>query len=231
MRKLKIHCLLHAPHEGPGYVVDYAKEFGHSLTSTKLYEDAAIPELNSFDVLLIMGGPMGVYDENKYPWLKKEKKFISEVIADKKKVIGICLGSQLLASILGVKVFQNKEQEIGFFPIHKKSGNRLFKFFPDTSIVFHWHGDTFDLPKNAELLASSDVCKNQAFLVDKRILALQFHLEITEELLRGFLGSGKNELIPKPHIQTEESIISGFKYIPTCNLLLEELLNNFLNDA
>jgi GMP synthase-like glutamine amidotransferase len=231
MQKLKIHCLQHAPHEGPGYVIDYAKKYGHSLNSTKFYKDEELPELDSFDVLLIMGGPMSVYDENNYPWLKQEKGFISEAITNNKKIIGICLGSQLLAAVLGARVFPNNEQEIGFFPVFKKSSNDLFEKFPDNSIVFQWHGDTFDLPKDAELLASSEACINQAFAVDNNILALQFHLEITEELLKGFLKSGKDELLPKPYIQNEESIINGFKFIPACNFLLEELLKKFLNDS
>jgi len=231
MQKLNIHCLQHAPHEGAGYISNYAQEYGHSLSFTKFYKNEKPPELNSFDVLLIMGGSMGVNDENKFPWLKNEKKFIGEAIKNKKKILGICLGSQMLAAVLGARVFQNSEPEIGFFPVFKKSANVLFKNFPDTSVVFQWHGDTFDLPQGAELLASSEACVNQAFMVGSNILALQFHLEITEELLKGFLKSGKDELLPKRYIQTEESIINGFKFIPTCNLLLEELLKKFLNDS
>lgn len=230
MQKLRIHCLQHAPHEGPGFIKQYIKKYGHTLSYTRFYKNENLPNQNSFDVLLIMGGPMGVYDESLYGWLKIEKRFIYESIECNKKIIGICLGSQLLVDVLGAMVYPNKEKEIGFFPIIKKSNNKLFNAFPDSSIVFHWHGDTFDLPKGAELLASSEACTNQAFLFNKNVLALQFHIEVTAQLIQGFLINSNNELLKKPYIQTKEEILSGFKYIAGCNLLLEELLKIFLND-
>jgi GMP synthase-like glutamine amidotransferase len=230
MPKIKIHYLQHAPHEGPGYITDYAKNNNHSISSTKLYLNEILPGLNSFDVLVIMGGPMGVNDDKDFPWLIKEKIFIREAIDSNKKIIGICLGSQLLASVLGASVYPNKEKEIGFFPVIKKTDHDLMSCFPDEPVVFHWHGDTYDLPQGALLLASSVACKNQAFLYGKNVLALQFHLEITEDLLEGFLYSGMDELEIKPYIQSEERIKSGYQFIPTCNFLLEELLNFFLND-
>jgi GMP synthase-like glutamine amidotransferase len=231
MSKLRIHYLQHAPHEAPGYIIDFAKTKGYSLSSTKLYLKDLLPEPDVFDLLIVMGGPMGVNDEKNYPWLKTEKKFIRNAIDAGKKVIGICLGSQLIASVLNADVYPNKDKEIGFFPVVNKSKNELFKGFPEKSIVFHWHGDTYDLPVGAELLASSEACVNEAFLFGENVLALQFHIEITEELLSGFLKSGKDELIQNKFIQTEETIIAGFKFIPTCNLLLKELLEKFLKAA
>jgi GMP synthase-like glutamine amidotransferase len=231
MTKLKIHYLQHAPHEGAGYISNYAQINGYSLSSTKLFRNELLPELNTFDVLVIMGGPMGVNEESKFAWLKTEKIIIRSAIEAGKKVIGICLGSQMLASVLNARVYPNKEKEIGFFPLIKKSNNGLLKGFPEKSVVFQWHGDTFDIPVGAELLASSEACVNQAFLFGENVLALQFHLEITEELLKGFLKSGKNELLTEPYVQSAVTIKSGFKFIPSCNLLLKELLNNFLNDA
>jgi len=134
----------------------------YSLSFTKFYLNEPLPQHSDYDVLIVMGGPMGVYDESKYPWLIEEKKFLKEAISKNKKILGVCLGSQLLANALGAKVYPNKEKEIGFFPINKiQSQSTLLSNLPESFVVFQWHGDTFDLPAGAELLASSDVCKNQ----------------------------------------------------------------------
>jgi GMP synthase-like glutamine amidotransferase len=172
---------------------------------------------------------MGAYEENIYPWLKKEKILIKEAIDLNKKVIGICLGSQLLASAMGSKVYQNSEKEIGFFPIIKVGEHPIFDGFPESAIVFHWHGDTFDLPKNSELIFSSDVCRNQAFVYNNNVLGLQFHIEITEKLIQNWLNEGNNEFGKSRYTQSKEEIIQGLKYIPTCNLLLDDLLTKFLS--
>ena len=158
-----------------------------------------------------------------------EKKFIAKAIKHKKKIIGICLGSQLLASILGSRVYPNKEKEIGFFPINKVASNHpVLENFPDQPIVFHWHGDTFDLPKDAILLASSEICKNQAFIWNNQVLGLQFHIEVTESSIGELIKSGKSELIEAPFIQSASKIQEGYQYIPTCHILLESVIEKFL---
>src|SRR5690606_32591469 len=114
------------------------------------------------------------------PWMKEEKKLIEKAILKGKRVIGICLGAQLIADVLGARVFPNKEKEIGWFPIElTEEGQKspFFAGFNKTETVFHWHGDTFEIPKGAEHIASSKVCENQAFLFDHKVLGLQFHLE------------------------------------------------------
>jgi GMP synthase-like glutamine amidotransferase len=231
MQKLRIHFLLHAKHEDPGYIWEFIRKYDHSSSSTRLFLGESLPDLNTFDVLIAMGGPMGVYDTEQFPWLEGEKKFIIESIGNNKKIIGICLGSQLLANALGSKVFKNRHTEIGFFRVLKKTRNALFEHFPEQAIVFHWHGDTYDLPEGAELVMSSEACTNQAFLYKKNILALQFHIEVTVKLINEFLKSGSNDLQIGNFVQTEEEIRKNYIYIPACNSLLEELLKNFLNDA
>jgi GMP synthase-like glutamine amidotransferase len=176
-----------------------------------------------------MGGPMGAYDEDIYSWLHKEKIFIKESIGLNKKVIGICLGSQLLASAIGSNVYPNTEKEIGFFPVKKVGTHSVFDGFPETAMVFHWHGDTFDLPKNAQLIFSTDICPNQAFICNNNVLGLQFHIEITEQLIQSWLIEGGDEFGKSRYAQNKDSIIDGLKYIPTCNLLLDDLLNRFLS--
>jgi len=202
MNKFRFHCLQHVNYENPGFLKEWIENKNQILTCTNFFNGDNLPLHEDYDVLIIMGGPMGVYDENLYPWLKQEKKFIGESIAKNKKVIGICLGSQLLANVLGSKVYPNLEKEIGFFPVFKKSYNFIMSGFPESAIAFHWHSDTFDLPKGSLLLASSDICQNQAFSYNSNVLGLQFHLEITESLIQGLIKNNKHELIKKPFIQT-----------------------------
>ena len=114
---MRIHYLQHESHEGLGCIEDWAKRKGHLITSTKFYEDSKLPDLSAFDFLIIMGGSMGVNDEDKYKWLKSEKDFIKRTINSKKPVLGICLGSQLIADALGAKVYPNKYKEIGWMDI------------------------------------------------------------------------------------------------------------------
>src|SRR5579871_6354431 len=148
---IRFHCIQHVPFETPGNIQIWAKEKGHSLSYTHIYNNEELPAINDFDVLIIMGGPMSIHDEKEFSWLKKEKEFIKSAIQENKKILGICLGSQLIADALGAKVYNNKEKEIGFMPV---------KFFKDNSeeIVFHWHGETFDLPEGATLRASTEAC-------------------------------------------------------------------------
>ena len=229
MNHLRFHILQHASFESPGYILEWINKNHHRVSFTKIYKDESLPEHSTYDVLVVMGGPMGVNDEAQYSWLRYEKTFIRESINMGKRVIGICLGSQLIANVLGAEVYPNSEKEIGYFPIKKLTTEGLLEHFPDEVMVFHWHGDTFKLPSNSTLLASSEACQNQAFLFDHRVLGLQFHLEVTDDLIESFLENNRSELKPGKYIQGIEEIKKGYIYTPTCNLLLEEILSSFVN--
>ena len=115
---MRFHCLQHVPFETPGNIEAWAKQKGYSFSFTHFFNDDQLPEQNDFDALIIMGGPMSVHDENDFGWLKKEKQFIAAAIRQQKKILGICLGAQLIADALGAMVYNNKEKEIGFMPVH-----------------------------------------------------------------------------------------------------------------
>ena len=174
----------------------------------------SIPSINDIDALLIMGGYMNADEEEKFPWLKEEKKIIKQAIDTGKKVIGICLGSQLIAAAFGNKVYAGKEKEIGFFPVSFTGAalqNPLFNHFPQSYTVFHWHGDTFDLPAGANLIASTEVCSQQAFLIGSTVLGLQFHFEMNETVIEDMLLHDGHELDEKgPYIQTKEQIRGNY---------------------
>lgn len=228
MKSLKIHYLQHVAFEGPGCIQDWALEKSHKLTSTKLYKGEDFPELADIDWLIIMGGPMSVNDTDSISWINPEKEFISSAIKADKTVIGICLGSQFIASVLGADVYANNHKEIGWFPVYspENSTNLLFK---DTGTypVFHWHGETFGVPKGAVLLASSEGCKNQAFLYGGKVLGLQFHFEVTEESLQQMLTFGEEDIDGSLYTQEAAHILSQKKYIGESNRRMYSILNHF----
>jgi GMP synthase-like glutamine amidotransferase len=211
MSKLKIHYLQHVPYEGIGCIDYWAQAKGHVLTSTKLYEEQKIyPPLESFDWLIVLGGPMSVNETEKYPWMVDEKRFIESAIKKNKVVIGICLGSQLVANVLGAKVSPNEQKEIGWFDVQLTDAakqSELFNSFPETFKTFHWHGETFDLPKHAALLMSSAACRHQAFLYGKRTIGLQFHPEVTQIGVKEMLQNHLHELGSGEYVQTQEEIL------------------------
>ncbi|MFC2107139.1 type 1 glutamine amidotransferase [Bacteroidota bacterium] len=228
MSSIRIHYLQHVPFEDLGYIETWAKDKNYSLTSTKLYENTTFPDMDEFDMLIIMGGAMSVNDEEIYPWLSQEKKFLKLSIASDKIILGICLGSQLLATALGAKVYPNKMKEIGWYPVYladTAKGEKILKDFPESISVFHWHGDTFDLPKNSVHLMQSEICTNQAFLYNNKVLGLQFHLETSPETLNSMIENCRDELIPNKYIQTEAEILNKVSQCDITNRYLIEVLN------
>ncbi|MFN3404880.1 MAG: type 1 glutamine amidotransferase [Cytophagaceae bacterium] len=226
---MNIHYLRHVQFEGLGTIKEWAKVPENKLTATKFYEDNKLPFVDLFDVLIIMGGPMSVHDEKLYPWLKQEKQLIARAIEKRKKVIGICLGAQLIAEVLGAKVYKNEHKEIGWFPVeltNEAKSSVHFQNFPPNPIVFHWHGETFDLPSNAVRLASSEACLNQAFMYEDNVLALQFHLEMEKTGIENLISNCADDLVESKYIQQNELLLSDSHFSNNKNLLFE-LLNSF----
>lgn len=231
---MNIHYLQHVPFEGLGSIEQWAAVNGHQLTVTRLYAGDHLPALARFDMLIILGGPMSVHDEHEYVWLKAEKWFVRQVIEAGKPVLGICLGAQLIAEILGGTVTQGKEKEIGWFPI------TLDRTFADTDIgrslprqfeVFHWHGETFSLPEGAQRIASSEACTNQGFIVGNLIVGLQFHLETTPGSAGSIIDNSRHELVDGKHIQTEERMLSETQRFDEANRLMQIFLNYLATPA
>lgn len=206
---MKLHTFQHVPFEGLACIENWAKQKKHELSFTHFYEEHSRPDTDAIDGLIIMGGPMGIYDEKKHPWLKEEKKLIEEALKKSKPILGICLGAQLLANVLSAKVYKNEVKEIGWFPVHKAGHgehHRIFKDLPHTFTPLHWHGDTFDLPHGALLLAASQECQHQAFIYNETVLGLQFHLESNEASIASLIENCGEELKEKGTIQSEEKI-------------------------
>lgn len=176
------------------------------VTYTRFFENPGLPDLKNLDLIIAMGGPMSANDESGVSWLRPEKQFIRDAIERGVSVLGVCLGAQLIASALGCRVYRNPVKEIGWFPIEAIPSTAAAFKFPSTCSVFHWHGETFDLPAGASLLAKSAACRNQAFQLERNVIGLQFHLEITPEGIRALLENCADELVPGPYIQSRPQL-------------------------
>lgn len=223
---MRANYLQHVPFEGPGSIEPWLAAAGYELTRTPLYATTDLPAAKAVDFLVVMGGPMSVNDEDRFPWLAPEKRLIREVIESGKPVLGICLGAQLIANAMGASVYRNPVKEIGWFPIRAvAAGDGSVFSLPPSATVFHWHGETFDLPAGAVRLAESDGCRNQAFQLGRAAIGLQFHLETTPESARELIAHCRAELVPAPYIQTEEEILAaGPDRYAAINRLMGDLL-------
>ena len=198
---MKLKALKNIEIEDLGTFREAFEKRGISVEELKAYE-GELPKTEDFDVLVVLGGPMGVYEEEKYPFLKEEKELIKKAISEGKKVFGICLGAQLIADALGGKVFKGEwGKEIGWKPIYPQ--DHLEILYRDEITVFHWHGDTFELPDNAVRMASSQMYKNQAFRVGNQAVGLQFHLEVEPEGIEKWIDAYRDELLSE-NIPPEE---------------------------
>jgi GMP synthase-like glutamine amidotransferase len=231
---MRIHFIQHVAYESPGYLLQWAAEQNHIVSFSRMFESPLFPSMDDFDWLIVMGGPMGVYDEDKFSFLKSEKEFIRSVISAGKKVLGICLGSQLVAEALGANVYPHSQKEIGWWPVKKTAGgktNPVTGSLPVEYLTFHWHGDTFDLPAGSVHLLQSDACPHQAYLYNDQVMGLQFHMEAIPDLVKAMVENGKTELVPGNWIQSEKDILQNQDHYAANNRLLSALLTAFENSS
>jgi GMP synthase-like glutamine amidotransferase len=223
---MKVQVLQHVPFEDIGSMRAWFATRGAELQYTRFFESPELPSPAEPDLIVAMGGPMSVNDEDAYPWLRREKQFVREAIAQGVPALGICLGAQLIANALGARVYPNAHKEIGWFPIEGTAVPEGRFRFPERSEVFHWHGETFDLPPNAVRLARSAVCENQAFQIGERVIGLQFHLETTPESADSIITHCRDELVAgAPYIQSEAELRNTPAAAYTAiNRLMEQVL-------
>jgi GMP synthase-like glutamine amidotransferase len=198
---LRIVCLQHIDYEGPEKIGDWAAERGHTLeTIVPLFED--FPDPADFEMLVVLGGPMGAYEETAYPWLAAEKRFIAQAIEAGRRVLGVCLGCQLVAEAIGGRAHPHTVREVGWFPVRLTTTGRYgrsLSVLPDTFVAGLWHGDTYDLPEGVQSSAVTDASDDQAFEhAHGRVVGLQFHLEWTPEALVGLVQRHGDWLAAEP---------------------------------
>ena len=206
---MRVHWLQHAEHEGLGCIEPWLRERGHRVAATRLQRGEELPHVDDFDWLIAMGGPMNIYEHDRHPWLIREKFLIRDACVKKKKVLGICLGAQLVADVLGGPVTQSREQEIGWFDVTldaEAEKSPLFGGFPQRFAAFHWHGDTFAYPPGSTPLMRSEACERQAFSWGQgRVLGLQFHLEVELDDARRWLETDAPP--PRRYVQDAAEIL------------------------
>lgn len=228
---MRIHFFQHVPFEGLGSIQPWIEKSGHILQKTQLFKSHNLPKVNDFDALIIMGGSMGIYDHEIYSWLPAEKNLIAEAIQSGKKILGICLGAQLIADVLGAKISNNEYREIGWYPVEKTAETEqsaINTILPDNIEVFHWHGDTFEIPDDSIRLFRSTACENQAFIYKEQVLALQFHLEMMYQNCEEIIKNGSDDLISGPSVQTAEEMLAKQDRFDKTNILMNTILDYFL---
>lgn len=226
---MHIHVLQHVPFEGPAAIASWAQRNSVALTVTHMYKGEMLPVDHTYSLLVVMGGPMGVGEEKQYPWIKQEKWFIQEAVSAGKYVVGICLGAQMIASVMGASVRKHVHKEIGWFPVYTiESENEKLLSLPARMPVFHWHGDTFEIPSGAKHIARSRACENQCFIYENRVIGMQFHLESTPESISALVSNCSDELTGGPYVQHQREILSAAPdYCKQTNVVLHDLLYRF----
>ncbi|GFK93964.1 GMP synthase [glutamine-hydrolyzing] [Fundidesulfovibrio magnetotacticus] len=232
---MRIATIEHVPFEGPANIAVWASSRGHHLDRRLLHAGHALPEPGEFDLLAVMGGPMSVHDELEFPWLADEKRCVKQAVARGRSVLGVCLGAQLLAEVLGGHVTKNAQREIGWHPLSASpwaAASPLMRGIPARFTGFHWHGETFSLPKGATLLAASEACAHQAFGVGGKLAGLQFHFETTAESMEALIAHCGDEMDPGPFTQDADTLRRlAPSHLPELEAMLFTLLDNMAREA
>jgi GMP synthase (glutamine-hydrolysing) len=207
----------HAGVEQPGTIADALTSAGYLIQPVLAFDGQAIPQkTDEFQGLVIMGGPIGVYECDRYSYLADELHLIEKVLEARKPILGVCLGSQFLAAALGAEVRKGKRKEIGWHPVSltvEAKVDRLLAGIEQAFMALHWHGDLFDLPPGAVNLASSDLTPCQAFRYRENAFGFLFHMETTTEILRGMVTAFEDEL-RQEGLDGSEIIQAATQYLP-----------------
>jgi GMP synthase (glutamine-hydrolysing) len=212
MRSEHVVVLQHAAVEGPGLVARAVETRGLALRYVRPFAGETVPSQLGDDAvgLVVMGGPMSVYDADRLPHLRAEMRLIEKAVAAGLPVLGICLGSQLLAAALGANVVKGPRKEIGWNPVtltQDALADPVFKGLESSFVVFHWHGDIFSLPRGATLLARSALTEHQAFRYGNSVYGVLFHLEVTREIVEAMATEFASELAEVG--ETPQSLLSA----------------------
>ncbi len=228
---MHIHYFQHDHFEDLGYIAEWASHHNFTTSCTRFDIKPELPSLDDFDWLVVLGGKMGVYEADQYNWITPEIEFIKQAIQKGKIVIGICLGSQMVAKALGARVYKNVEPEMGFYPVNfnqNAKNDNIFRHFPTEMKVLHMHFDIFDLPVGAIAMADSKFTPCQAFRFGKNTFALQFHFEITETNAPVFIREVTPEIVSGLQVQQPSEMLQNLFYLKLNNLVFENMLNEIL---
>lgn len=228
-----ILILQHEAHEGIGAWEPLFQAQGRKVSIRKLFEGEKVPvdeALCEWDGIVLMGGSMSANDENKLDFIRDELKMVPQAIELKIPLLGVCLGSQVIAKALGAKVSRLPQGEIGWYPLHlgiSASKDNLFGGLSGPVMMFQWHGESFELPSGSVHLAKSDLCPNQAFKYTDRVYGLQFHCEMTDSMVRDWVEKGREEIL-RAGLSPELILEKTPKFIPTLRHWATQIANKWL---
>jgi GMP synthase (glutamine-hydrolysing) len=229
--KKTILVIKHVENEGPGSMGDFFRHTALPLHILELSRQEKLPDdLRNIAAVVSLGGPMNVYAEEKYPFLKAEDDFIKKVIGKGVPFLGICLGAQLLAKACGAKIIKAPREEIGWFKVYSTEAAKtdsLFKGLGEELDVFQWHEDTFELPLKAQLLVTSPNCKYQAFRIGPNAYGVQFHIEVTEEMIKEWIGEYTEHSDARVRIKRERMLVEYPKIRKNFLAQAEKIYRNF----
>jgi len=225
---VRLHYIQHEAIVCPGTTLEWARERGYSVGATRIHEHQPFPALAEFDLLVIPGGTMSVYEEKRFPWLKSEKDFVARSIESGKAVVGLCFGAQLLADVLGGQVAPNSHKEIGWHEVRRSESaaqTSILSSLPERFIAFQWHGDVFTLPPGAIHAAASDATPNQAFQYKDRVVAVQFHPESSRSTIQTLLDQAGHQVAPGPFVQDPATFLPQEQQLADMRRLFFDLLD------
>jgi GMP synthase (glutamine-hydrolysing) len=231
--------------EGPGLIEELFAAHSWGIKTIELSRNEKLPaDFDGTGALVVLGGPMNVYEEKEYPFLKGEELLIRKALIEEVPLLGICLGAQLLAKTCGARVRKAQEKEVGWYTVKKTEEGKkdqLFSGSSDQMRVFQWHEDTFDLPEGAVLLAEGKGCRNQAFRVGQSAYGFQFHVEVTEEMVQRWFQSEEKsigEKLLRDMKKAEESyreqakgLLINFMHIAESSLKLRQVIKLFTQEG
>ena len=228
---MRIQLIEHDPEDFSRTNISFwAASKGYRINQTYVCNNEALPALDDFDWLMVMGGSQHAWDDQNNAWLEEEKRFVAEALAGGKLFLGICFGAQILAEVLGGKLFPNKYREIGWHEVSlTRQGQEsfLFKNVPTSFVSFHWHSDHFSLPRNCTRLAFSKATENQAFVSnDRPAVGLQFHPEYTREMVAYYAAEHSQDWTPDVFVSSSDEVAARTAEIPDTYWLMEILLDN-----
>lgn len=229
---MNILLIQHDPLDGPGSLLEWAESRGHSIAFCLISGGAPLPSLESVDFLVSLGGPMGAYEEEKHPWIATEKEYLRQAFAAGKKILGLCLGCQLLADALGGKSFRHTCKEFGWQPIEPTEAGGEWFGTDDVFKAFQWHGDTYTPPLGAVQLARNEAAEQQAFLMEgpagNQILGLQFHLEWTEKMALEIVQEPDIAPAVSAFVQSPKEILSDLSLFELAKKRFFHLIDGFV---
>lgn len=228
---MRILCLQHSNLGGETHLPDWARARGHGWSSLVVPKCRSLPGPGELDCLVVMGGPMSAWDDDQHPWMRAEKRLVGCMIESGKPVLGVCLGAQLVAAVLGARTYRGAHQEIGWFHVEPTADavrHPVGCCLPNHFETFLWHGDSFDLPEGAVQLARSDAFEQQAF-VYASALALQFHLEVRPDWVRRIASRDADQLVESRFVQGRDGILGAPEALYRANnRLMDRLLDAWL---